>query len=308
MKIISHLKNKYDRRLLSPPLRGDLGGILFLLCSLLCFSCTEDIVLPIEDGERMLVVEASLTTEAKAHQVKLSLSSNFYSEESTSLVSGATVTITENENVHILTEVSSGVYETASDFSAVPQVTYRLNISNIDINKDGELEEYWSESSCVEINPIEMLAVVEMELFGRKTLSTIIYMKDNGDVDNYYMGKLYINDVLVTDTITDCFFMDDMYFNGSYIDGRFPIFNLKSETDERQDKWVVRPGDKVTAQAYGIPKDFYYFIGDIRSAGSSNPFMGSPANPRSNILPKGRAAGFFYVASTKIASTIYGGN
>ena len=296
--------HNFDGQMQSLPFRGDLEGFLFfILCSFFFTSCIEDIVLPIQNGQKLLVVEGSLTTDTMAHQIKLSLSSDFYSQELPIPVTGATVTITEGSNSWTLTEIpNTGIYETAPDFFAVSYKTYRLDITNVDI-ADGAAH-YWAESSCYPINPIDSIQIKDHFWSPEDRLTIYIFMKDDADIENFYMGTFSVNDKLVTDSINQYFFMDDMFFNGNYIDGRFPIFSIYKDDAADKEK-VLKNGDNVTVHAYGIPKDYFNFIGDLRSAGSSNPFMGPPANPRTNIFPKGKACGYFYVASVQHKSKIY---
>lgn len=298
------ITHNFDGQLQSLPFRGDLEGLLlFILCLFFFTSCVEDIVLPIQNGQKLLVVEGSLTTDTMAHQIKLSLSSDFYNQEPPIPVTRATVTITEGNNVWTLTEIpNTGIYKTAPDFFAVPYKTYRLDITNVDI-ADGAAH-YWAESSCYPINPIDSIQIAKHFRNDKDRLTIYIFMKDDGDIENFYMGTFSVNDKLMTDSINQYFFMDDAFFNGNYIDGRFPIFSIYKANAVNNEK-VLKDGDKVTVHAYGIPKDYYYFIGDLRSAGSSNPFMGPPANPRTNIYPKGKACGYFYVASVQHKDRVY---
>ncbi len=295
MKILNNILHKFIRRIL-----------LLLLLPFLATSCVEDVVLPLEDGPTLLVVEGSLTTKPGAHQVKLSLSSNYYDQAAPVMVIGATVSITDGQTVWQLTEtLQPGVYETAPTFFAEPGKTYHLDIYNVDF--DGSEEHYWTEASCYKINPLDSIKIMNQKsMFGREYLAVFVYMQDDPAVDNYYMGTLFINDKLVTDSINECFFIDDAMFNGNYIAGSMPIFSLGKPGDENADEdRIVYPGDKVATDVYGISKDYYGFIGDIRSAGSGNPFMGPPANSRTNIYPKGKACGYFYVSDIHHATTIY---
>jgi len=296
--------HNFDGKLQSSPFRENLRGFLFfILCSFFFTSCVEDIVLPIQNGQKLLVVEGSLTTDTMAHQIKLSLSSDFYSQEPPIPVTGATVIITEGSNSWTLTEIpNTGIYETSPDFFAIPYKTYRLDITNVDI-ADGA-DYYWAKSSCYLINPIDSIQIKDHFWNPEDRLTIYIFMKDDADIENFYMGTFSVNDKLVTDSINQHFFMDDMLFNGNYIDGRFPIFSIYKDGASDKEK-VLKDGDNVTVHAYGIPKDYFNFIGDLRSAGSSNPFMGPPANPRTNIFPKGKACGYFYVASVQHKSKVY---
>ena len=48
------------------------------LMALLLASCTEDIVIDVEDGDRMIGVAATFTDEMKCHEAILSYTDDFY--------------------------------------------------------------------------------------------------------------------------------------------------------------------------------------------------------------------------------------
>jgi len=141
-------------------------GICFL--GLFFNSCTEDITLPLDNSAPMLVVDGNITSDTMAHIIRLGLSNDFYSNAPAIPITDAIVNITEGENIYSLQEDSAGIYKTASDFYALPNKLYRLNISNVDINKDGAKEEYWAESSFSDINPLDSIAVKTYPFFNTK--------------------------------------------------------------------------------------------------------------------------------------------
>ncbi|GHT32391.1 hypothetical protein FACS189434_04030 [Bacteroidia bacterium] len=276
-----------------------LRQVLCLVSCLLCLNaCVEDITLPLQGGTKMLVVEGGLTTDTLQHKIILSLTNDFYDKSRPAPVSGATVTITDGATVYTLTEDTAGVYLTPP-FAARVGATYRLDVHC------GE-GDFWSESSIdYQINPID--SVVITEHYRRENYLTMyIFVKDQAEIQNYYMGKVAVNDTLRNDSINRWFYIDDMYFNGRYIDGNFPVYSFKKEPDGEEDDYrVLQPDSRVTVYAYGISHDYYRFISEVNSSGSANPFMGPPAPPRTNIQPAGKACGFFYVASASRKSVVY---
>jgi len=301
-------------------------NILYFIISIFFFaSCVEDISLPLENGTKMLVVEGGLTTDAISHKIMLSLTNDFYDTERPAAVSGATVTLSDGENTYTLTETgTAGTYRTPV-FAAEIGKTYRLEIS--DVNIDGT-EKYWAEASIdYQISPLDSIKISNIKRIDtiynkdktiKKTdtiyyvnrenyLPLFIFLKDQKEVRNFYLGKVAVNDTLLNDTISRYFYTDDMLFNGSYVnDNIVSVYRFKTKlTGERDDYRILRPNSKVTVYAYGISKDYYYFISDINSTGSANPFMGPPTPPRSNIFPAGKACGFFYAMSSTQYSMIY---
>ena len=55
-----------------------VGIMLVGLSLLMATSCTEEIIIDVEDGDRMIGVSAVLTDELKSHEVVLSYTDDFY--------------------------------------------------------------------------------------------------------------------------------------------------------------------------------------------------------------------------------------
>ena len=67
------------------------------------FSCREDIVIDLEEGNPLVGVEGSFTDEYKRHEVILSYTSDFYQADAIRMVCGAKVAVTDGvERFHIL--------------------------------------------------------------------------------------------------------------------------------------------------------------------------------------------------------------
>jgi hypothetical protein len=271
---------------------------LFITVSALFSACVEDITLPLEGGAKMLVVEGGLTTDTLQHRIMLSLTNDFYDKLRPAPMTGATVTISDGTTVYTLTEDTAGIYLTPR-FAAKIGTTYRLDIHCSEGN-------FWSESSIdYQINPIDSV-VIAPHYRRENYLTMYIFVKDQAETQNFYLGKVAVNDTLRNDSINRWFYIDDIYFNGRYIDGNFPVYGFKKTPDGEQDDYrLLLPDSKVTVYAYGISHDYYRFISEVNSSGSTNPFMGPPAPPRTNIQPAGKACGFFYVASAVQKSIMY---
>ena len=72
-----------------------LYEILSLLAFVAFSSCTEDIVIDVEEGDPMIGVEASFTDELKQHEAILSYTAEFYNQNEIQMVSGAIVYVTD---------------------------------------------------------------------------------------------------------------------------------------------------------------------------------------------------------------------
>src|SRR3989304_3816069 len=105
--------------------------LVLLIPALISISSDNEITWETEEMPVMLVVEGSFTNEFKKHQLKLSLSADYFYNKPTPKVSGAEVTISDGTNVLELIEnpVGSGVYETADSVAGEPGRTYTLDIN-----------------------------------------------------------------------------------------------------------------------------------------------------------------------------------
>jgi len=103
-----------------------------ILCYLILFiflcSCTEQYALQTNTFENALVIEATITNELKKQEIKITRTYRL-EEEVPTIETGATVTVTDNENNEYIFELINGVYVSQTEFQAVPNRKYRLNIT-----------------------------------------------------------------------------------------------------------------------------------------------------------------------------------
>ena len=107
--------------------------IRFLIISMLFFSCIEKIdLVTTTDFESALVIEATITNELKQQKVVLSRTFRL-EEEGPSPESFAMVRIvTENGDFIAFQEEEPGLYLSTSEFAAVPNLEYQLDITTTD--------------------------------------------------------------------------------------------------------------------------------------------------------------------------------
>lgn len=280
---------------------------IFLFFLTFLFACTEDIILPFDSSSPLLVVEGYMSSDTTTHTIKLSKTNNFYATEQPIPITGAIVKIIEGDEELNLTETLPGIYQTENQTFALPEKKYKLKISNVDINNNGEYEEYWAESSYIEINSIDSTSIRPFDLYPTQQpyLSLYAFFQERAETENYYMVNIYKNNILVTDTITEAPYMSDSGFNGLYIDDSFALFSIYNFNQEKEDK-KLKNEDTIDISLFSIPKDYYLFLNDLSNSGNgSNPFMGPPANVRTNIFPQGKACGYFFVTGIKRGRMVY---
>lgn len=129
---------------------------LFLLLCLLISSCTEQYALQTNTFENALVIEATITNELKKQQIKITRTYRLEEEDPT-IESGATVTVTDNEDNKYLFELKDSVYVSQTEFQAVPGRKYRL-----DITTDEGKSYYSTPQTLTTVNEIQSIdATVE---------------------------------------------------------------------------------------------------------------------------------------------------
>ena len=284
-----------------------LSAYLFFLI-LLGVSCTEEIQLPLDSTYVRLVVDGEINTDTAVHRVRLSRSGDAMNENPGNVISNAIVSITDGSETFNLLENNAkpGMYETDSTVFGVPGKTYTLNISNVDVNNDGTMEEYSASSYIPRINPVDSIQVNYEEMFGEKGWLINLYALEIGGGRNYYLLKAYKNGVLLTDSTYECTnYADNTGFEGKYYDGFSVYFLDYNKLDERLVK-----GDVVTLEMEGITGEYKDFlVGFITEYQPKIPlFSGPSANIPTNIIPSDMAVGFFNAYSCMRSSTVFKGD
>jgi len=275
--------------------------ILFFL--VLYSSCTERIDLELDSSYDRLVVEGIITSDTAAHLVRLEKTSDYFNPSEVPVISGASVTISDNMgNVVLLSEESPGSYFTPPDFYGVVGREYKLEITGVDIDGDGESESYYAESTLKDVPYIDSIHIKYREYWTR-LYEIGLYAFEPGETKDFYMIKLYKNGKLITDTLTEYSLADDLIFNGNYMWGVGVYFLEQDKKDE-----ILVFGDKITLEMSGITEDYYKFLVEAADAtfGENPIFGGAPANVFSNI--SGDALGYFTAYSSKRISRTFTGD
>lgn len=272
-----------------------------LLIIFLANSCTEEVKIDLDSTYTRLVVFGEVSTDTMAHRVELKRSADYFYNQPADMVTGARVEIAYGDTVIDLTERPDqpGIYETSPDFFGIPGTDYILNIANVDIDENGESENYSATSYLHPVNPIDSITLnyVSNSFFSGWEINVWAY--DPGDVQNFYVFKALVNNKLVSDTLTELVIQNDDLFNGNYTNGITSQFLVNSKPDEK-----LEAGDTVTFEIDGITEEYFNFLLEAQSESfGQNPlFSGPPANVTSNI--SNNALGFFTAYSIARSSRI----
>ncbi|MDR1593717.1 MAG: DUF4249 domain-containing protein [Prevotellaceae bacterium] len=289
--------------------------ILLFIVSLF-FSCVEPFDIKTNDSPPMIVVYGYLTNEPAFHAIKVSVSSPYFDTAFNQGISGADVKITSSDNkIFHFHEIDSipGLYLMVHKMAGIPGVTYLLSVE-VDFDNDGIKETYSASSTMLNVVELDSIKIKNTILMGYNFYNLYFYAQEPSTED-YYFGKYKVNDSVVLFNINRLSPMQDVAFNGQYINGqmiqRFWDINEKEQIEREDDdddsirrRIYLSPGDTVTLSLCHIEKGYYDFIVQCQSEMSGeNPFFGGPAsNIITNISNGGR--GFFTTYSLSTAETV----
>ncbi len=292
-----------------------VGVLLFGLSMLMATSCTEDIIIDVEDGDRMIGVSAVLTDELKSHEVVLSYTDDFYNNnEEIRMVTGATVYVTDGvDTVYYAEEPTKPGHYFTTPFAGKKKTLYRLCITAPDI--EGEMVNLFAESFLPDnVDHVDSL-VMKPFSGGDDTIPTVFfgdtieflypYFQSLSDSTIVYMPMISKNDTLLTDTLNQRMVIPMAGYAGYYVNGpemqmankEIPIYYMR--------KSKLRNGDVFRADLYSIQSDYIFFYYSLMLSNGSNPMLGAPANVSTNIQPPGLGVGWFMTASVVSAETVF---
>lgn len=255
-------------------IRSNIYGSLLIFSAVLFTSCEKVIDISLNDAEKKYVVEAVVTDEAGSAKVLITQTKNFSDNNEFAGVSGAVVTISDNDgNSTLLPEATAGVYQSA-DVTGVSGKKYSLKVE-----VDGNV--FTASSTMPAKVNMDTLYVKGEFIFGEMRNLTNVEFDDPAGLGNSYRFILYVNGAK----------RNPIYVrNDEYTDGNFTNVRLFAGGDD--DDKAIKQGDTVSADMLCIDAAVYkywYSFETSGATGGSN--TASPANPVTNI--EGGALGYF---------------
>lgn len=273
-------------------------SLTIIAMSLLIVSCTERIDIDLDSTYTRCVVYGEFTTDTTAHWVSVTRTGDYYQNLPPSAVSNAVVSITDGENVFMLTEDADnpGLYFTANSVFGEVGKVYTLHVEEVDLLNDGNLTSYQAVSELKPVASPDSVKVVYQSIWDAWLVN--VYAQDPPDTEDYYKFLVYQNGTLHSDSLLDIQYTDDAFFNGNYTNG-ISVYFVDGESED-----TFLPGDSITVEFCGITQDYYKYLIEAQvSARPSVPlFSGPPANPRTNLT--NGAVGYFAAYSVSRASTV----
>ena len=264
---------------------------IIALLAFLIVACTEKIDINLDNSDVKVIVYGSITTDTLAHRFKITQSADYYSNTPPQGISGATLTISDGENNFPLTEsiTEPGVYLTQPNVYGSAGKTYTLVAENVAINGTTNAKTYTAESTIPSLPQNYQSIYLDSinVLYNENWEGWIVngWANEPADQKNFYMFKVYINDVAYSDSLNDIMISDDKLINGSSTNGAALFFIEEPDT--------LKVGYKVTLELCVINEDYFRFLYEAQT--SSQPqipiFSAPPANARTNI--NNGAIGYF---------------
>ena len=249
-----------------------LKRLLFSLTILLFCSCEKVIDLKLQETDIKYVVEGVITNEPGVCKVTLTQSKPFYENNQFPGISGAVVTVKDNDLEFSLPETQPGVYE-SNLVKGTPGHIYQLSVT---IN--GYV---FTASSKMPLPVLLDTLYISNGPFGEFKFATVGY-NDPFGIHNSYRFVQYLNGV-----------KDPAIFwqNDEFTDGQAVLIQLDTGIDKKDDARNIKSGDTVTIEMLGIDEAVYKYWYSLHFNGGDGGNIATPANPVTNV--SGGALGYF---------------
>ncbi len=261
-------------------------------------SCTDVVDVDVQQGPTRLVIQASLDwekgTTGNEQLVKLSTSTEFFETTNNTAVTGASVSVTNDTSgaKFIFADQNNGEY-TTTEFVPVLNQSYTLNVVH-----DGAT--YTAQETLMPVTDITDLYQDREDGFDDEELELHVEFTDPADEENYYLFKFQRQGDLLPELEVG----DDEFVNENEIDWWY-----EKEEDEDTDKIdVLKPGDVVAIEMYGISEAYYDYMDIlIDQIGGVGIFSATPVAVKGNCInltnPDNYAHGYFRL--TEVNRTSY---
>lgn len=252
-------------------------------------SCEEVIDLDLGNAPPRITIEGTVSTDSGPYTVNISQSVDYGERNVFPPVSGAMVTITDEEgDSELLEELQEGVYYT-SRLQGQKGKTYR---TDVEIDGDRFSAASTIPSTFIPIHSISY-EFVEESLFSEEGYYLTAFFSDPSEEVNYYRLKFFVNGEPYLNEVNDNLVRDDnfwlvndRFFDGKIIDFEFP-FPLKA-------------GDEVDVELHQVDQstfDYYRTLVQLMGVGGV-----APSNPVTNW--SNGALGYFGALSISYASIV----
>lgn len=287
-----------------------LKVLILLLLLVPFFSCTEDIVIDLEEGSPLIGVEGSITDEFKRHEVILSYTVDFYNSGEIQMVTGAKVAVTDGvDTIPYLEQTDQPGHYLTDSVAGRKNTLYTLLVDVPD--EEGDFKHLVAESYMANnVEAIDSMALKRNPVFpGMPMWDTIYllypYFQSLPDPSIVYMIHVSEDGVPQNDSLLKVNSIPMAGYAGYYINGPEVLEKNMEIPVCMISKSELHDGKVIRLDLLSIPYDYMMFVFSVKMAMGSNPLMGSPSNVMTNIQPSGEAVGWFYAASVVSKEIVY---
>ncbi|MGB5378581.1 DUF4249 family protein [Muriicola sp.] len=253
--------------------------LLLMLC-MLCWGCEDVIDVELSQQETRLIVDGLIRVDPNEPyipiEIKLSLSSNFFEENTPTSAESVLIIYEETEDNIVVSQGSSTLAETAPGSGIyVPDPNFssdqRIPVSALDRNYvytlfvryQGRL--YLAQTKYIPVVPINSIRQGTGTLFGDNETEVVVNFTDQADVDNYYLFDFNFGEYLVT---------EDTFYQGQ----EFEFSYFYDQTFES--------GTVLEISILGADKTFYDYMNQliVQSGDSQGPFQTPVSTVRGNVF------------------------
>ncbi len=295
-KLAKKSRKSVKQNLLHSPdfsLRTLVSLIMILLFgTVILSSCTKRIDIKLDSTYERLVVAGFITPQIGEQYVRLTRTSNYFSNKPAPAVSGAIVTVSEDSSTIQFSEDinNPGYYQAPEDYFGISGNTYHLDITLAEpINGNVNYEAH--EEMPQLADNIDSVVVEYNEQYERWMVRLYAWEPPTTD---FYMFNGMRNGEMITDTVSRVNITSDILFNGNYTSGAVVLILYKDE---------LELGDTFTLILSNITEEYANYMIDLQlELQPNNPmFSGPPANVRTNI--NNNAVGYFAAFPSAYTST-----
>ncbi len=257
--------------------RSSISYVSCLFCAvLLLCSCEKVIQLDLNDSVAKYVIEAVIADQPGSCRVLLTQTKDFDENNTFNGISGAQVTISDNNgNPQTLLETSAGVYE------ALSLTGFSLHTYLLTVKVSGQV--YTATSTMPARVRFDSLYISERSFFDEKNKFATVFYNDPAGQQNAYRFIQYVNGVKEK-TI---FVRDDDANDGRPIQRTLLYFYDDNEKEQRQ----IKTGDSVRVDFLNIAYPVYKYWYSLGESSTGDSQSATPGNPVTNI--QGGALGYF---------------
>ena len=287
---------------------------LLFLPLMLFLACTEDITMDLPEGRKRPVVEGSFTNEYKRHEVILSYSTDFYSNDR-EMISGAEVYVTdEHDTIYYYEQLDNPGHYLTDSVAGVKNRWYHLEV-NVQQNTlfTTPIRMYADSKMPNNVNQIDSVGLLPLRneeglpfVDEKAAVCVCPYFQTLADSSIVYNVELYLNGKRFKNRPSKLFDLFPMAgYAGYYFNGPEMLKDNIEVPVGILNKSYMHEGYVVGVKLISITKDYMYFLVSQKLAIGVNPIMGAFPATFSNVFSNCDAIGWFSTTAVAEGEAAY---